>query len=204
MAIFSCISGFVILPSFVPPEDQRHLVRWSLTRQARHPNKTNLDIHYNTPINGVWDAWLNAQHDKSKDFFVLPKSLEPGLKELPAHGPRQLVNNVPASEENFLSMSLAPKPPPLPSSTAQPLLSSSLMLKLRWANIGWYYHWGTKQYDFSEGKCAIDSEIGNVCSRAVRAVPWNKVFNGTEGDWGSGGQEWKEWDTTYGMATYHT
>lgn len=192
------LSGLVILPSFISPEKQRQLAKWSLIKHARHPNETNLDTHYELPVDGLWKSWLLAREDSSKDILVYPKALYSQDTELPKPGPRQLVDNTPASLDNFQTLSLTPKPPQAPSPTIRATLASSLLYKLRWANIGWYYHWGTKQYDFSKGKGMIDAELRDVCISAVAAVDWDQVFAGTEAEWGEAGSEWKSWDKTYG------
>ncbi|KAJ6547479.1 hypothetical protein B0H19DRAFT_954661 [Mycena capillaripes] len=193
------VPGLVLLPGFLPPEKQRELVRWSLADHARHPNETNLDIHYILPEDGLWTVYERARADSSQDICVQPRA---SSSELPlaedAPGPRQLINNTPATPDNFLALSATPKPPTAPSTTAQPTPASALLYKLRWANIGWYYHWGTKQYDFTKGKGKIDDVLGDVCRNAVNAVDWNQVYGPSDtSDWGEGGPEWKTWDKDY-------
>ncbi|KAF8959032.1 hypothetical protein BDZ97DRAFT_1923177 [Flammula alnicola] len=191
------IPGLVILPSFVSEQKQRDLVRWSLARHARQPNDTNLDAHYLLPEDGLWNSWLLARDDPERDFQVKPRasgSEQP--KALPS-GPRQLVNNEPASLESFKTMSTTPKPPPEPSPTVQPASVSSLVYKLRWANIGWFYHWGTKQYDFTKGRGTIDQELRSICIEAVKMVDWKEVHASNQADWGTAGPDWDTWDQTY-------
>jgi hypothetical protein len=71
---------------------------------------------------------------------------------------------------------------------------------LRWANIGWHYHWGSKQYDFSKVKGDVCSEVRVLCKSAVGVVDWEDVFSGPAGnlDWGQEGPEWTKWNDTYG------
>ena len=69
---------------------------------------------------------------------------------------------------------------------------------MRWANIGWFYHWGTKQYDFTRGKQDIGARAREVCKNAVKCVPWDAVFNERDDDWGNEDLDWKSWDRTYG------
>lgn len=190
--------GLVILPSFISKQKQRDLVVWSLARHACQPNDTNLDIHYHLPTDGLWNSWLGIRDGPGKDFLILPKasSLEPP-QDLPS-GPRKLVNNEPVSPETFQTISSVPKPPQIPSPTLQPILVSSLIHKLRWANIGWFYHWGTKQYDFTRGKVKIDDELRSVCKEAVQTVDWKRVHGSHDDDWGGSGPDWDTWDSTYG------
>ncbi|KAG6911483.1 hypothetical protein DXG01_014557 [Tephrocybe rancida] len=188
--------GLVILPSFVSPENQRELVRWSLCDQARE-NETNLDIHYVLPRDGLWSTWLASRKDPSKDITVHPKAAEDSPVDQEPPGPRQLVNNTPATTDNFSTISTTPKPPQAPSATIKPAPSSELMTKLRWANIGWFYHWGTKQYDFTKGKGVIDPRLRNLCKGAVAAVDWKQVYTDTNSNWGEEEADWKTWNETY-------
>lgn len=178
-------------------------MKWSLARHARSPNDTNLDAHYFLPQPGLWNAWLDARDDPTKDLMVQPRA-EAQLhdtKPLPS-GPRQLINNDPASPEQFEAISMTPKPPQDPSPTVLPTPVSSLIYKLRWANIGWFYHWGTKQYDFAKGPGTIAEELRSVCIEAVKVVDWEKVHHqSSREDWGPDGPDWDTWEETYGTFT---
>ncbi|KAF5381098.1 hypothetical protein D9615_003904 [Tricholomella constricta] len=191
------IPGLVILPSFVSPEKQRDLVRWSLCDHARHPNETNLDSHYLLPEEGIWNAWLSSRQDPSKYIIVNPKAIEASQVSQEPSGPRQLVNNTPVTPDNFSSISATPKPPQAPSTTLKPVLPSELVPKLRWANIGWYYHWGTKQYDFTKGKGSIDPSLRGLCRDAVAAVNWEQVYTDVDDNWGNDEPGWTTWNETY-------
>jgi len=197
--------GLVLLPSFVPPDEQRRLVRWALCDQARHPNETNLDAHYVLPEAGLWNRYLGVQHNVHEDDIVEPRassSSKPSETVAEPAGPRKLISNEPASKQNYAILSASPKLPPAPSTSAQPVHISELVPKLRWANIGWSYHWGTKQYDFTKGKAVISDEIRDVCKRAVRSMRWEDVFGDESAsipneDWGDEGPDWSSWDDTY-------
>jgi alkylated DNA repair protein alkB homolog 1 len=199
----------VVLPSFLSHEKQRELVKWSLSEHSKQPNETNLDIHYVLPPEGVWNAYVAARSDTSLDIQIQPKFtvVEPSEQyQEQDSGPRQLINNTPADSTNFDSLHNVLKLPASPSPTAQPSSPSILLPKLRWANIGWFYHWGTKQYDFTKGKIEVHDKIRDVCKHAVRAVDWKQVFEGDKDktvdlDWGEGGPEWMDWNETYGTST---
>lgn len=195
----------MLLPSFIDPEGQRRLVRWALCEQARHPNETNLDTHYVLPEVGVWNKYLDVLRELCEDEYIQPRASlhpntsEPQVAEPP--GPRRLISNEPASKGNYETLSSTLKPPAAPSSSTQPIRVSALVPKLRWANIGWSYHWGTKQYDFCKGKGTISQEVRSVCKRAVRAVRWDRVFEddkSSDGDWGEDGPDWDSWKEVYG------
>jgi hypothetical protein len=197
--LHSYSSGLVILPAFVPPEQQRELVRWSLADHARYPNETNLDTHYRIPQEGLWNLWLDSQSNTKEDILIQPRASEADSVPPEPPGPRQLINNTPVTLTNFYSLSSSPKPPPVPSTTVRPKLTSELLPKLRWANIGWYYHWGTKQYDFTKGRGTIDDRVRDVCQDAVRAVDWEQVYDGVEASWENALEpDWKTWNDTYG------
>lgn len=180
---------------------QKRLVRWALCDQARN-NETNLDAHYVLPEEGLWNTYVNAQKNSGGDVLVQPRAQvcpERAAPEIP--GRRKLVENTPASAENFEDIATSPKPPPTASPTVQPSPCSALIRKLRWANIGWFYHWGTKQYDFSKGKSTVNPEIIKVCRSAVELVDWRDVFSESsedDMDWGEKGPDWQTWTETYG------
>ncbi|KAG1803594.1 uncharacterized protein HD556DRAFT_1227041 [Suillus plorans] len=197
------VPGLVILPSFVSPQDQRRLVRWALRDHARHPNETNLDAHYILPEEGLWNAHLSSDAP-----LVRTRACTPELSNTKSgnSGPRQLVSNTPADPANFQSMLHSPKPLPAPSPTVSPASPTTLISKLRWANIGWSYHWGSKQYDFTKGKGHVDNEIGAICKRAVSSVDWKKVF-GQSDEEGWSDEHWRSWHETYepdaGIVNYY-
>ncbi|KAK0210692.1 hypothetical protein DFS33DRAFT_1294803 [Desarmillaria ectypa] len=184
------IPGLVILPSFLSHKKQRDLIRWSLSSQACHPNPTNLDTHYFLPEEGLWNV--------CEDVIVQPRPADPSSAPHETIGSRQLINNTPASTDNFKTILETPKYPPAPSTTAQPLPCSYLLRKLRWANIGWFYHWGTKQYDFSKGKARVDDVLSDVCKEAVRIIDWDEIYNDSdELEWGDEQLSWKSWNESY-------
>ncbi|KAI0059084.1 hypothetical protein BV25DRAFT_1918788 [Artomyces pyxidatus] len=167
--VFSSVPGLVLLPSFLSQETQKELVRWSLRDHARYPNETNLDTHYTVPSEGLWNTFRT-----SPSLVVTPRAAPSTTRSF--SGPRELISNVPASPATYSALSAVPKPDPTPSPTVPPLPASALIPRLRWANIGWFYHWGTKQYDFTRGKQVVSETIADVCRQAVGTIPWNEVF----------------------------
>ncbi|KAI0031696.1 hypothetical protein K488DRAFT_51500 [Vararia minispora EC-137] len=195
--VFPDLPGLVLLPRFVTDDTQRELVRWALHDHARPPNVNNLDTHYVLPPEGLWNSYIS-----SPDLVIHPVASSSGRSHEivvaePA-GPRTLISNPPASPASFSSLASEPKPLAAPSTTVLPLSTSALLPKLRWANIGWFYHWGTKQYDFTRGKEPVDPRVRQVCQNAVSAVPWEVVFESDEAEgWGEDEPDWKRWDETY-------
>ncbi|EGN95446.1 hypothetical protein SERLA73DRAFT_162321 [Serpula lacrymans var. lacrymans S7.3] len=193
------IPGLVVLPSFVTAQEQKDLVRWSLRDQAGHPNDTNLDAHYLLPEEGLWNAYTKSNRNQGPDTLVQPRIIAGSSSgsdaDLP--GPRKLISNTPANPDNFHILTSSPKPPPAPSPAAQPSSPALLIPKLRWANIGWSYHWGSKQYDFTKGKAPVGENVRNLCKRAVSAVNWEQVFGNQEHADGWGDDDWRTWEETY-------
>ncbi|CAL1703646.1 unnamed protein product [Somion occarium] len=198
--IFPSVPGLVLLPSFVSPQEQRRLVQWSLKDHARHPNETNLDTHYILPHDGLWNSFLRSRNEGSPEEQIQPRAsvLDSSPQLIQDSGPRPLISNVPVSKSNFIPLITTPKLPAPPSLTVKPTLVSALIPKLRWANIGWYYHWGTKQYDFSRGKIDVDPVISNVCKKTVSTVPWAEVHGNTQNaDGWSDDEHWSTWNDSY-------
>ncbi|EIW60838.1 uncharacterized protein TRAVEDRAFT_36424 [Trametes versicolor FP-101664 SS1] len=204
--------GLIFLPAFIAPSEQRRLVRWALCEQAKHPNETNLDTHYVLPHEGVWNQYAKSWSGEGDDAEVFPRATAQGTDTLSNQatgtetpGPRKLISNEPASTANYVELASTPKPPAPPSQTLRPVTISSLVPRLRWANIGWYYHWGTKQYDFTRGPGDISPLVRDLCKGVVESIPWERVFGDSEGQaegrgrsgWGEDGPDWMDWKETY-------
>ncbi|KAI0691192.1 hypothetical protein BC835DRAFT_1279687 [Cytidiella melzeri] len=199
--VFPQVPGLVLLPSFVSSEEQRDLVRWSLRDHARHPNETNLDTHYILPKDGLWNAYARSRQASESISDIQPRvSTCSAANQQSNTGPRQIISNEPATKENFAKLVSAPTAPAPPSPNARACPPGALISKLRWANIGWYYHWGNKQYDFTRGKIPVSKIYTDVCKRAVKAVPWDMVFGdvdqGIVAEWGDE-PGWDSWAESY-------
>lgn len=200
--VFKSHPGFVYLPNLLSHQEQRDFVRWSLKDHARYPNETNLDTHYILPGEGLWNAHLRSRDPGSGVPDIQPKTSVSDIS-LSAYmtsiaGPRQLISNVAASTDNIgsLTVNAAAQPSMTPSPTAITTSPSQLLPKLRWANIGWFYHWGTKQYDFTRGKVDVAPEIRSLCQSIVRAIDWRRVFGDLHFE--NDTEDWETWPETYG------
>lgn len=200
--IFKSHPGLVLLPGYLSQHRQRELIQWSLRDHARTPNETNLDTHYVLPEVGLWNAHVDSLHSDAAPDVQPKTSLLTGSEDFvaPPPGPRQLISNTPASAENVhsLTLSASAQPTPAPSLTATPSTPSDLIRKLRWANVGWFYNWTTKQYDFTKGKVEVSPQIIELCQSAVESIDWSNVFT-SENHWEENGEDWKTWDETYGL-----
>lgn len=204
------------MPSFLSAQAQRALIKSILTKQARAPNETNLDTHYPLPTTGLWPGWERAckarecGETRFEEEIIVRKAHSSSTSSL-SGSRRTLIENPAVTPANFAQLSAQPKEPPPPSISTEPSTPSKLLYKLRWANIGHSYHWGTKTYDFTKEPLQVHPDIKEVCQRAVRAVDWKAVFGagnkeeyeeeaGDEG-WGENGPDWEEWHDTYGTSS---
>jgi alkylated DNA repair protein alkB family protein 1 len=204
-------------PGFLNEEEQRSLVISCLEDHSRHPNETNLDAHYEVPHDGLWELWKTDQQssipspvnrEPPLEHSIYPKvSLPPDLSILASSSSqkRELVDNAPSSVDTLPDLLAVPKPPPEASSALRPTPVSRLLLKMRWANLGRSYHWGTKSYDFSKKLAPFPADVRKVCQRAVRTIHWEDVWrDGTEDElipaeeWGDEGANWSSWYNEYG------
>lgn len=196
-ADLSSTSGLVLIPTALSPETQKQLVQSALEVYARC-NETNLDAHYLIPSSGIWD--LHSRRDPQP---ILPKSsqtLTHARYDAEIKGPRQRVENEAASLANLEMLKAEPKLEPLPSSSAKPGTATDLLPRLRWANLGYLYHWGTKSYDFSKSPPLLPSELRELCKGLVAGIDWADVWNGCNEDETAGlsCEDWDEWDKTFG------
>jgi alkylated DNA repair protein alkB family protein 1 len=202
MALISI--GFVLLPGFLSQQEQRQLIRATLEDHARYPNENNLDTHYQLPTNGLWRAWkehrLQRQFDPNTEEPVIQIKASTSI-QVTSESRRTLIDNDPASIENFAEMQAVAKVPFPPSSTLSPLPLSCLINKLRWSNIGHFYHWGTKSYQFDRELVPIPGDIKETCRRAVINVQWSNVWkDGADlesGEWEMDKPDWDKWHETF-------
>lgn len=166
------------LPNYLNEEDQKRMIRQSLRDIPTPPNRNSLDVHYNLPTEGLWHHYAkNTKSDVAK-----PRAATESPRETPSYyapsGERPLINNEPSTFETLKQTARSRNPEIPPSTTVKPLNGERAMYKLRWTNIGHYYHWGLKQYDFSVrdpqngGPIAIPEPVAEVCRSAVEAIPW--------------------------------
>ncbi|KAG9033408.1 hypothetical protein FRB95_014856 [Tulasnella sp. JGI-2019a] len=203
--------GLIVLPGFLTDNEQRSLIRSCLASQARAPNETNLDVHYEIPPSGLWQHWLETQplHASPSCPKVQTRAKAvpgSGFRASPIPPPdnskRILIDN-PAGDQ--LTPNHVELPPAAPSPSLVPLTPAQLLPKLRWANIGRSYHWGSKAYDFSKELAPFPDDVKNFCQSAVRSVPWDVIWGesvqslGTiREDWGAEGPDsWKTWSETF-------
>lgn len=192
------------------------MIRSCLERQARPPNETNLDVHYELPGCGLWQQYVQTRqlsvttpcpkvlpHAKSSSGSGFRSSPPPAGLVPEQRSKRALVENPPGDQ---LVQNDAPLPSAAPSPSLLPLSPAQLLPKLRWANIGRSYHWGTKSYDFSKDLAPFPGDVRDVCQRAVRSVRWSAIWgDGLQNqdiaveEWGvEGPDSWRTWSETYG------
>ena len=193
------------MPAFLSPRQQRDLIRACLRNHAHAPNENNLNIHYSVPSGGLWNEW-EAYTAKAVNNSTIPEPVVQPKQGVATQvevgsGKRQLINNTPASVENFEEIRAIPKPTPTPSNTTSPLPLSAILPKLRWSNLGHFYHWGTKSYEFDREYIPVPDDIHDICRDAVNSLKWDEVWKDCadhkSGDWGAGGPDWRDWHETF-------
>ncbi|KAL5533065.1 hypothetical protein ACEPAF_4841 [Sanghuangporus sanghuang] len=188
------IPGLVILPGYLNQELQRRLVRWSLAVHARRPNETNLDTHYRMPAEGLWNLHFRG------DTSTLPRR----DYDSPQNGEMDSASGLPTNPTtDHSATSTRPRTPPARPVTHGSATATELLPKLRWANIGWFYDWGTKEYEFSRGKPDVGEPIRSVCKEIVSIVDWNALFDTQMHDSDmhhevvAASPQWAGWDSSY-------
>lgn len=175
------IPGLVYLPNYLNEHDQKRMIKLSLRDIPAPPNRNSLDAHYKIPTEGLWHHYAA----NTKTDVAVPRAATEPPREMPSYyapsGERPLINNQPSTFEALKQIAREHNPEIPPSPTVKPLNGERAMYKLRWTNIGHYYHWGLKQYDFSvrdpqtAGPIAIPQPVAQVCKGAVEAIPWQRT-----------------------------
>jgi alkylated DNA repair protein alkB family protein 1 len=172
-------------------EEQRKLIFFALSDYTRF-NETNLHAHYNLP-DGLWQ-----QHASKSNALIYPNAqlVSPSTRYAQEEpGPRKLVNNKPGELAVLHSHTLGKLPPP-PSTQAQPATASELVLRLRWANLGYLYHWGSKSYDFSKPTYPVPELIRLLSEQVVQEIDWSDVWSDSHA-WIDGEAEWQSWGSQF-------
>lgn len=157
------------------------------------------------PREGLWKSWESYCDKKATKISTLEPIVDVKATNdtpLQSGAPRTRVDNTPASPQNIEELKALPKPPSTPSVTVSPLPISQIIPKLRWSNIGHFYHWGTKSYHFDPSYTPVPSDIHSLCQQAVKAVKWRDVWgNGadiTAGAWETETPNWLTWEEEFG------
>lgn len=199
--------GLVILPGYLAPEYQRDLVRWCLSEHARPPNITNLDAHYVVPEEGIWSIFCRTASVSGKSTIPI-KRRSSTKADADDHKNEAEPPDPPQSRHSELKDKIddGDRPVSVSALTADVTHATAfeLLPKLRWANIGWFYNWGTKQYDFDLGRIDVEEPVRSICKEIVQFIDWSEVFE-RQNSLSSGRQSntetddsWKDWETTYG------
>jgi alkylated DNA repair protein alkB family protein 1 len=180
-----------------------------LETHAVHPNENNLDTHYKIPEEGLWPTWKAFNHEQLSNPHAIEPVIAtktPTIPSAESSSKRTPIDNVPASVANFEDLQAVAKPAAPPSSSLIPLPLSSIIHKLRWSNLGHFYHWGTKSYQFDRQQVPMPSDIKTVCQRVVRAVPWQDIWrDGVDvaaGEWELPNPDYSQWHETYSQWQY--
>ncbi|KZT33028.1 hypothetical protein SISSUDRAFT_993502 [Sistotremastrum suecicum HHB10207 ss-3] len=194
--ILPTIPGLVLLPSFLSEQEQQDLIQTALSDVARH-SETNLHTHYDIPPRGLWDIRIDPASSKQ---LIPPKVVteEADFASEP-QGPRRLVDNPPVNVTNLAIINSVPKAPAPPSPGTSPSTASELLERLRWANLGYFYHWGTKSYDLRKTLIPIPERIQSTCKNVVQSINWHAVWWNKDqiSGWDNETPDWQDWKRTY-------
>lgn len=191
----------IIIPRAISEENQRQLIRASL-EQYILINETNLHSHYLIPSSGIWELYRtgNAQ-------LIPPRASELGSNtsyEPNMRGPRRLIENRSGDVKESLKASNELKLPSAPSLAAKPKSAAELLPRLRWANLGHSYHWGSKSYDFSKQHPPLPQEVREICRSLVSGVDWDDLWSKRTEEVRAGlnEEDWRDWSDNYGGSMF--
>ncbi|GAA5835078.1 hypothetical protein JCM9279_007193 [Rhodotorula babjevae] len=159
------VPGLVFFPRILPEHLQRALIAETL-QHARSPNLTQLDKLYELPREGLWGAWAAGKGDE-----IVPRVVD-GREEgaTGAAGPSSAAASC-ADAGDSSRVARAGAEPAHEAVTVRELLP-----KLRWANVGHFYNWTSKQYEFERGFVPLPPLIHRCCRDLARQTPWALVF----------------------------
>jgi alkylated DNA repair protein alkB family protein 1 len=123
-------TGLVFFPSILPEPLQRSLVVESL-QNARQPNVTSLDPHYQLPREGLWNAWNSGKGEEfveSLDFRSLPPTASTSGGEPIITGSKSSTDSLSAASAKAID------------SKSKEMTVRDLIPKLRWSNVGYHYN----------------------------------------------------------------
>ncbi|TNY22356.1 hypothetical protein DMC30DRAFT_411045 [Rhodotorula diobovata] len=181
------IPGLVFFPRILPEALQRALVVETL-QHARRPNLTQLDKLYDLPSEGLWNAWTTGKGEEVVERTADAAAVGPG------------VTAGPSAAANALGLEGATKTAPKGAEPAQGAVTvRDLLPKLRWANVGWFYDWTTKRYEFDRGFVSLPPLVHLCCRALARQTPWQHVFSNDKPSSLSGkaSPDWRRWKDVY-------
>ncbi|GAA5892796.1 hypothetical protein JCM8208_004091 [Rhodotorula glutinis] len=179
------VPGLVFFPRILPEHLQRALVAETL-QNAHSPNLTQLDKLYDLPREGLWGAWAAG-----KGAEVVPRAAE--AREEGATGSTG-PSSATATCAGAASTAGAARDEAEP---ARETTVRELLPKLRWANVGWFYNWTTKVYEFERGCIPLPSLIHRCCRDLARQTPWAHVFDKTSSPSSKTARDWSTWAREY-------
>lgn len=130
-------AGLLFLPGYLNSQEQQQLIAAALNETTGPASRTNLDSHYQPPLEGWW-----SQYVSDSDTVISPKytgTSTPEFSERKVER-RVAIDLEPMNEQAFHNDLKTLKTDPAPSETVQPTALTSLIRKLRWSIIGLEYH----------------------------------------------------------------
>ncbi|KAL7409471.1 hypothetical protein BDY24DRAFT_403192 [Mrakia frigida] len=203
---FKEVPGLVILPSYFSPSSQRTLIRSCLATHTVSPNQTNLDSHFLLPQEGLWSASIN---NPSVSVPTKASLLDSTTKRDPSKfveegTGRVLVDNacgeVLGSIEDMKARVLLEV---APSQKLKNTEAEKLMRDLRWTNIGLFYDWTSKSYDFNR-VIPFPTDLSVIAKAIVHEeIDWKKVYDRV-GEAQVGWESWGDYEPDAGIINFYS
>jgi alkylated DNA repair protein alkB family protein 1 len=148
--IMIIIPGIVLLRSYIDTETQANIIKSCLTDYAKLPNLTNLDSHFEVPVDGIFNTYC-----KNKQLLIQPRQFETST---------QTIYDQAKPEYKLLI-----DPPTDPIRNKKPICISKVLNRLRWVTLGYQYNWTAKTYFFDRSP-PFPSYIHSIVTKILHTV----------------------------------
>ncbi|CDZ96363.1 DNA alkylation damage repair protein [Phaffia rhodozyma] len=200
-----------------PPNKTNLDTHFHLPPSPLFPSSPLSDDGCKTPSSSLWSLYTSSLHSHPPEDPLVPtrassleddSSSEEGSKQKFVRIPptRTLIENLPG--EDFLNTVASDGKreilPVEPSKTVRPKPISKLIRELRWTNIGLFYDWTSKSYDF-DTPIPFPDDIDMISRQIVsKDIDWSLVYgslgvDGTPSSKDENGMElervkWEQWN----------
>lgn len=139
--------GVVLLKDCISVEIQAKLVQYALEDWSKAPNLSNLDAHFNVPLEGIWH-----QFGKDPASLVEPRTFQTLATQVVAYENDEEISLTEdaagSTKENDNLTALKIDPPTDPKRKPTPEVATQVLKRMRWVTLGYQYNWTEKEYFF--------------------------------------------------------
>jgi alkylated DNA repair protein alkB family protein 1 len=121
--------GLLLLRASINTQTQADIINLCLSRYAKPPNLTNLDAHFEMPIDGIFNTFCN-----SENLLIQPRQFQSSTQTV--------------YDQTHPESKLLIDPPTDPIRNKKPIPISKVLNRLRWVTLGYQYNWTAKTYFF--------------------------------------------------------